>query len=413
MSEAVPLHDLVELRADKVAGAKDPQLPYVGMEHVAQNGGEIFGSAPSASSVSINSIFASGDILFGKLRPNLRKCVQTTFSGYCSTDLLVFRAKTGADSGFAARVLQSDAVFSEALRTAEGTKMPRTSWSALRGLGVFRPPIGEQRRIAEILDTVDGEIRMTERLIAKLEMVKQGLLQDVLTRGIDDRGCVRASIGGYHELPNRWEWLSLEDLGAPVPYAIVDGPFGSNLKSVHYRSSGIPVIQSGFVTSQHWAPSEYVYVDEALFHEQYRSAVQPGDIVMAKIGATCGACAVVPDNHPVGILAGNSLKITVDETRCLREYLVLVLHRYFETGELNLIRTETAQPAISLGRLRRLPVRLPPLTEQNRIVAVATAAERRTADESAHLLKLQQLKQGLMDDLLVGRVRVAVGEDAP
>ena len=50
------------------------------------------------------------------------------------------------------------------------------------------PPIAEQRRIAEILDTADEAIRSTERLIAKLEQAKQGLLHDLLTRGIDDTG---------------------------------------------------------------------------------------------------------------------------------------------------------------------------------------------------------------------------------
>ena len=53
------------------------------------------------------------------------------------------------------------------------------------GLNVTLPPLPEQRRIAEILDTVDEAIRKTEQLIAKLKQVKQGLLHDLLTRGID------------------------------------------------------------------------------------------------------------------------------------------------------------------------------------------------------------------------------------
>lgn len=298
----------------------------------------------------------------------------------------------------------------ELIRRASGTTFLEISGAQFRQIVVPLPPLREQQRIAEILDTIDESMRSADRVISKLRYIEAGLLYELLARGVDGNGQTRPATSGLELLPEGWESCSLQDIGADRPYAIVDGPFGSNLKSMHYRSSGIPVIQSGFVTSQRFVAKEYVYVDETLFRQQYRSAVRPGDIVMAKIGATCGACAALPDDHPVGILAGNSLKITVNASRCIPDYLLLVLHRYFESGELNLIRTETAQPAISLGRLRKLRIRLPPLGEQRAIVSVARAAEERVARERLQLEKLRMLKSGVAAALLAGRVRVRLDD---
>jgi type I restriction enzyme S subunit len=96
---------------------------------------------------------------------------------------------------------------------------------------------------------------------------------------------------------------------------IVDGPFGSNLKTIHYRKTGIPIITSGYVTEGCFSAVSYLYVDQQKFAEEKRSAVRPGDIVMAKIGARCGSSAILPEWHQTGVLSGNALKITVDQSR--------------------------------------------------------------------------------------------------
>src|SRR5450759_3529023 len=128
------LGEMVEQRTEKVVLGKDLSRPYVGLEHMASNSPDLVGSARADTSISTNSIFERDDILFGKLRPNLRKCVLAPFPGYCSTDIIVLRARGEMDPGFAAKTLQSEQVFGQAVKTAVGTKMPRTSWAALAEL---------------------------------------------------------------------------------------------------------------------------------------------------------------------------------------------------------------------------------------------------------------------------------------
>ncbi|KAA0018878.1 hypothetical protein F0A16_10295 [Salinicola corii] len=153
MSNECTLGEVVYPVADKVEGVKDSSLNYVGLEHLSSGGGYLKGYAASSTSISTNSVFRAGDVIFGKLRPNLRKSVLAPFDGYCSTDLLVLRTVEGVLPEYAARVFQSEHVFRYAEKTAVGTKMPRTSWAQLKKLKIFVPHFSEQKAIANILDT--------------------------------------------------------------------------------------------------------------------------------------------------------------------------------------------------------------------------------------------------------------------
>ena len=99
----------------------DPNRPYVGLEHIGQGTGRLSGSGRASEVVSQKSRFEPGDILYGKLRPNLRKVARPDFGGLCSTDIVVFRAKNEADAEFAFQLLQSEPLVAHAVASAAGT----------------------------------------------------------------------------------------------------------------------------------------------------------------------------------------------------------------------------------------------------------------------------------------------------
>ena len=303
----------------------------------------------------------------------------------------------------------------EFIRRASGTTFLEISGAEFGSIKVPSPPENEKLLITKILDNLDTAIHETESTIHKLKAIRQGLLNDLLTRGVGTSGELRPLQSEAPELykesplgwiPKDWTAIALEELAEPSPNSIVDGPFGSNLKTAHYRTEGIPVIQSGYVTSGRFLAKHYVYVTENHFHSQARSKVNPGDIVMAKIGANAGMCAVLPEDHSIGILAGNSLKITPDLRKVSREWLLHYLHRLYALTSMSEVRTETAQPAISLGRIRKLVIPVPTLTEQIQTVSTLEKIENAINANSDEHRSLQHLKLGLMDDLLTGRVRV-------
>jgi|SRR5579872_414517 len=247
-----PLDKLVALRSEKVTPAdKDPALPYIGLEHLAQGSPRLIGTAASGSSVSTNTIFSKNDILFGKLRPNLRKSLLASFDGYCSTDILVLRCLDGIIPSFAGYVFQWDRVFAAATASAVGTKMPRTSWRELRNVQVFKPTSpSEQSSIATVLDALENVLVNSEAVLAKLRQLRSGLIDDLLIYGFNENGEIRNplmepgdfTISSQGVLPHDWVFETLgkrleQNLGT-----IQTGPFGSQLHAHEYTPEGVPVI---------------------------------------------------------------------------------------------------------------------------------------------------------------------------
>jgi type I restriction enzyme S subunit len=208
-------------------------------------------------------------------------------------------------------------------------------------------------------------------------------------------------------IPDDWDVDTLASTTPPGERnGIVDGPFGSNLKTIHYRHSGIPIITSGYVTDGVFRAEEYLYVDQAKFKAEKRSAVRPGDIVMAKIGARCGASAILPSWHQTGILSGNALKITVDNTRHDTYYVWQVLWNLYSNGNIEPLKTVGAQPAISMANLKKYKLPLPGQTEQRAIAAALSDVDALIGTLDKLITKKRGMKLGAMQQLLTGRTRL-------
>ena len=273
------------------------------------------------------------------------------------------------------------------------------------------PPLAEQRAIAEALSDVDALINALDALITKKRHIKQGTMQQLLTgkkrlpRFTGDAGNFQRTEAGV--LPTEWNVDTVDSVTPRgMKYGIVDGPFGSNLKTIHYRTSGVPIITSGFVTEGKFVASNYIYVDEEKFRQEKRSAVHGGDIVMAKIGARCGASAILPENHDPGILSGNALKITVDEERHSTYFIWQLLWALYASGNTDEMTSVGAQPAVSMPLLKRHLLPLPPLAEQRAIVDVIRDMDAEITALEQKRNKTKLIKQGMMQELLTGKTRL-------
>lgn len=221
-----------------------------------------------------------------------------------------------------------------------------------------------------------------------------------------------AVIAGYKKteigvIPENWVVDSIDSVPPKGGRnGIVDGPFGSNLKTIHYRDSGIPIITSGYVTEGVFLADSYLYVDKEKFEQEKRSSVAPGDIVMAKIGARCGASAILPETHEVGILSGNALKISVDSKRHSTFYVWQVLWDLYKSNRIDVLRTVGAQPAISMANLKKFKIPLPPLAEQTSIATALSDVDALIAGLEKLIVKKRDLKQAAMQQLLTGQTRL-------
>jgi type I restriction enzyme S subunit len=355
-----------------------------------------------------NFLISNGDILLAMSGATTGKIgrYRYPFKSYLNQRVGKFQIIKNSliDFDFLYHLVHSNIFIKNTMIDAIGGAQPNISSSQVEGVFYRIPPLPEQKKIASILTSVDKVIENTQKQIDKLQDLKKATMNELLTKGIGHTEFKDSELG---RIPKSWEVNRLINL-SEGRFGIVDGPFGSNLKTEHYRLSGIPVIQSGFVTTGHFTPKKYLYVDEEKFQSEIRSSVKGGDIVMAKIGAQAGRCAIMPMNHPIGILAGNSLKISIKKNVLLAEYLHQLLTHLYSTGEIQILRTETAQPAISIATLKRYKIATPSIREQYQIVNTLSSIDFQVFHQTRKLEKTQSLKKSLMQDLLTGKVRVSI-----
>lgn len=414
------LDTLVTIVTERVTYGKDPAKPYVGLEHIPSGGTSLKNIGSSVDSISTNGIFAPGDILFGKLRPRLRKSVRAAQAGYCSTDVLVLRTVPGVDASFAGFVAQSDEVFRRAIQTEEGTKMPRCSWRDLRAAAVFAPEgVLEQQCIAAVLTSLDNAIEATEALIEKHKQIKAGAMHDLLTRGLIDGGVLRSSVLEAPDLYRRteigwvpvgWVVTGLQAKQRRAEKWIRTGPFGSALKGEHWAVEGHPVVTIGSLGEGEFDKHELLFIGERDAARLFEFQLKLGDVVFSRV-ADVGRSVVVREENVGWIMSSNLMRIAVDPAQVRPDFLQMLLSSDARVksqirAKVNSGGREVANSEI----LGQLLFAWPPVDEQDRIVERVRAIETPIRMKQDQLRKLRMQKQGLMQDLLTGKVRVPMPE---
>jgi len=139
------------------------------------------GSTISCMQKSIKNYFVEDDVLFGKLRPYLKKFHYSEKEGVCSTEIWVLRPKTEYMlSRYLFYIVQSSE-FIDKCCVSSGSKMPRADWDYAQNLVIYLPSLPEQTAIANILAIADREIDLHEKLLVELKKKKKALMQLLLT----------------------------------------------------------------------------------------------------------------------------------------------------------------------------------------------------------------------------------------
>lgn len=277
-------------------------------------------------------------------------------------------------------------------------------------------PAGDQPRIAEILHTLDIVIRQTEAIIEKLKQVKQGLLRDLLTRGIDANGELRPpqseaphrykeSVLGW--IPAEWAVCGVLDIPPTERQCILTGPFGAQLGHSDFVTEGVPVLRIGNVQAGFIDWSDVQFVSHAKATRLERFSVLAGDLLFARQGATTGRNALADERSNGAIINYHIIRVAVDRERCEPLYLHALFNSDQSKGQVDQEKGRGTREGINSKQIAALRFALPPIQEQRVVVARMTALSKAMDQEAAFAAKLRLQKSGLMDDLLTGRVRVA------
>ena len=280
-------------------------------------------------------------------------------------------------------------------------------------------PKQEQDRIVEVLSTVDEEIAQTEALIAKYQQIKAGLMHDLFTRGVTPNGHLRPirtqAPHLYREsplgwIPKEWETIALSH----VADSLVDGPFGSNLKTEHYVvEPGVRVVRLQNIQEGIYNDEDRAFVSKRHADYLVRHTVNPGDVLVAALGEErypVGRACCYPDDLPPSVNKADCYRLRCKSQYALNAYVMHFLNTENARKQVRRFEQGVTRRRMNLGNFRRVVVSQPTVEEQRRTLDFLSSVSGHI--ESAKLLasKLRQQKHGLMHDLLTGRVRVKVAE---
>ena len=263
----------------------------------------------------------------------------------------------------------------------------------------------EQKKIAEILSKVDTAIEQTQSLIAKYQRIKTGLMQDLLTKGIDENGNIRSE--ETHEFkdselgrtPKEWDCLELEKCCSKIQDGTHFSP--KTDKNGKYKYLTSKNIRFGYLDL-----NNIEYLNEDAHTLIYKSCpVELGDVLLTKDGANTGNICINTLIEEFSLLSSVAM-IRGKEHFLLNEFIVQFFME--EKGQKSLVdqMSGNAITRITLTKINKTLISFPEEKEQIKIIEILKQKDSLISDEKTKLKKLNNLKTGLMQDLLSGKKRV-------
>nr|WP_289038041.1 restriction endonuclease subunit S [uncultured Allobacillus sp.] len=288
------------------------------------------------------------------------------------------------------------------------TAQPLLTQKGIKKIQVQIPPVDEQQKIAAILSSVDEAIEKTEQILEQTETMKKGLMQQLLTKGIRHSEFKDTTIG---KIPFHWNVVDLIEVAdKEEKYSFVGGPFGSDLTSKEYTENGVRIIQLQNIGDGQFNDNYKIYTTDEKANQLYKCNIFPGDIIIAKMAEPVARACIIPNSEKRFLMASDGIRLKVDEKNFDRNFILHAINSpYFRNQAIN-NSTGTTRLRIGLKTLRSLKIATPPLDEQIKISRIFDNIEDSLRNDREKLNTLNALKQGLMQQLLTGKVRVPLDE---
>lgn len=373
----------------------------VGLENIESGTGKYL---PTASEFEGNGIaFTTGDIVYGKLRPYLRKVWLAEFEGNAIGDFFVYRATDQCVNNYIKWVLLSTDFTNIVNQSTDGTKMPRVSADYINNLPFFLPTIIEQERIAAYLDdrTTKIDALVAEKLaqVEDLRKYRTSLITETVTRGLNPNAPLRSSgIDWIGDIPKHWNWSKLK--------FVSDVQTGSTPSTSEDRYWDNP--------SKNWfTPGDFNNLRlvessrklSSLAFEEHACRIFPKDsVLLVAIGGTLGKIGIVNTecsaNQQINAI-------------CFNNSIYPLFGAYYLSvckSALNQAANASTLPILNQEQTKSFPIVVPPLIEQKEI---AEYLDEKTAKIDALIDELtQQLdelalyRKAVISEAVTGKVDV-------
>jgi len=396
----------------------------------------------------------SGDLLVTITGANVGKVALVPDEipeAYVSQSVGLMRLKDKRNGIYLHYYLQCDqAGRKQVLNLVYGIGRPVLSLQNLRDIPVALPPIPEQLRIvAEIekqFTRLEAGVAALRRVQANLKRYRAAVLKaacegrlvpteaelhrklktknskletgaQLLARILTERRQNWQGRGKYKEpvapepmadveLPDGWAWTGFEQLADGTKNAIKAGPFGSSLKKSFYTPNGFRIYGQEQVIKGDAYFGDY-FISRELFEQLQSCEVKPGDILISLVGTT-GKVLILPDDCAPGIINPRLLKLSLNRSGVKAKFIKILLESATTRAFFKLAAHGGTMEILNLGILKTLPIALPPLAEQTRIVAEVerrlSVVEELESVVTANLQRATRLRQSILQKAFAGEL---------
>ena len=345
------LEEIIYLKNNKYNPSSNIYYKCIELEHIEQETGNIISYCNSTEQKSIKSIFNKNDILFGKLRPYLKKYWFANFDGVCSTEIWVINSNNKiAINKFTYYIIQTSK-FNSMCCISTGTKMPRADWNYIKEYSFYLPSLEEQTKIANFLSLIDRKIELQTQLVDNLKLYKKGLLKKVFSNNKEWKSAKLGNIFQY-EQPNN--------------YIVENAEYNSNYT--------IPVLTAnkGFILG---------YTNETNTYNK-------------------GKCIIFDDFTMDFKYVDFPFKVKSSAIKILtakKEYNINFMYQLLKTITLEPISHQRHYISI----VQNIEVTIPNIEEQNRIANLFSNLDKKIEFETKKLQDLKTYKKGLLQKMFI------------
>lgn len=403
--EVVKLGEIAEIDSENLPSDTPPnyEFDYISLEMV-DNGTLLgtqsicFRSAPSRA----RRVLRENDVLLSTVRPNLKSHYLVEHEAnnlICSTGFSVIRARHGiSNPGYLFQHLFADILNNQIELLVSGSNYPAINSKDVKNLAIPLPPILEQAAIATILSDTDRLLAALRALIGKKRAVKTAAMQQLLSGRLRLPGFAatdRLKNSELGEIPEDWEIDAIgnrcETYSGGTPTTSIKGYYGGEIKWIVSSD-----LNQGFISNVSGR------ITELGFQNSASRMIKGNTLLLALYGATSGTVAI----SKITAAINQAILAIVPERDSS-----LFLYYWFNFNKHQIIESyvQGGQPNLSGAIIRNLKVVFPPFPEQTAIAQTLSDMDSEIAALEARAAKLAQIKQGLMQNLLTGKIRVNTG----
>ncbi|MEX9215721.1 restriction endonuclease subunit S [Providencia rettgeri] len=360
----------------------DEDFPCIELDCVSQESGQLLKTYSAKQQSSIKNVFFQGDVLFGKLRPYLKKYLYTTFDGVCSTEFWVLTGKQVTNK-FLYQYIQTN-TFVESAKKSSGSKMPRADWDIVSSEQFYFPSDKEQNKIADFLSLVDENITLQTLKVELLQQYKKGMMQKLFSQKI------RFKDNDGNDFP-KWSTFLLKDVADRVTRKNDEN--NQNILTISAQHGLIDQMTyfNKQIASKNVTQYYLIHYGEFAYNKSY------------SLGYPMGAIKMLTQ-YDKGVVSTLYICFKFKEGCVNRFY-----QHYFESGLQNNAIQKVAQEGarnhgllnIGVNDFFNIEILTPCYDEQVKIANFLSSIDDKVTLEKTKLDKLKQWKQGLLQQMFV------------